>query len=335
MLENISSCPVCKSKARIIKYQTIRDTLYSTPGEWTFWECNECHSGYLSPRLSEAAIHLAYQNYHTHKSPVQVDSNQLDPLRFIRRKLSNGYKNWKYKTNYAPSSKLGIVAAYLIPEYKSILDRQFRGLNCNVGSVLDFGFGDGSFLKTATDMGWHATGVDPDPVTVSNARKAGFNVVQGGINVLDPASTKFDAITLCNVLEHLHEPRQDLKKCLDLLNPGGHIWIETPNFESVGHAIFKSCWRGLEPPRHLSIFTPDSLTSLLQELGFTDVRHLKQPNCVPGIFAASKATTPSHSDNANIFHQTAEKLIIFAASLYEILDHRKREFISIMANKPI
>jgi hypothetical protein len=47
--------------------------------------------------------------------------------------------------------------------------------------------------------------------------------------------------------------------------------IFTPNANSLGHQLFGSSWRGLEPPRHLHIFTPGSMRRILTEAGL--------PNC--------------------------------------------------------
>jgi hypothetical protein len=52
------------------------------------------------------------------------------------------------------------------------------------------------------------------------------------------------------------------------LRPGGRFIAATPNAESLAHRKFGHAWRGLEPPRHLHVFTPASILSLARSAGF-------------------------------------------------------------------
>jgi 2-polyprenyl-3-methyl-5-hydroxy-6-metoxy-1,4-benzoquinol methylase len=103
---------------------------------------------------------------------------------------------------------------------------------------------------------------------VATARETGAEVREGLLeaDTFPPAS--FDAVTLSHVIEHLPDPAETLAICHRLLKPGGVLWIATPNLESRGHARFGPAWRGLEPPRHLAIFTRRALTGLLERLGY-------------------------------------------------------------------
>jgi SAM-dependent methyltransferase len=78
----------------------------------------------------------------------------------------------------------------------------------------------------------------------------------------------FDAVTLSHVIEHLHDPVESLAACLRLLKPGGQIWVATPNVEGLGHRRFGRDWFGLDPPRHLVIFTRRALDRALRSAGF-------------------------------------------------------------------
>ncbi|MGH7698254.1 MAG: methyltransferase domain-containing protein, partial [Candidatus Dormibacteria bacterium] len=59
-----------------------------------------------------------------------------------------------------------------------------------------------------------------------------------------------------------------LQACRMLLKPTGHCWVATPNLCSAGHRRYGRAWRGLEPPRHLVIFTPRSLDLAFARAGF-------------------------------------------------------------------
>ncbi|HAY21662.1 MAG TPA: hypothetical protein DCY27_05755 [Desulfobacterales bacterium] len=58
-----------------------------------------------------------------------------------------------------------------------------------------------------------------------------------------------------NVIEHVFDPVGILQECHRILKPQGILVAVTPNVESLGHRVFGASWRGLEPPRHLYLFT--------------------------------------------------------------------------------
>jgi SAM-dependent methyltransferase len=76
---------------------------------------------------------------------------------------------------------------------------------------------------------------------------------------------------MSHFVEHIHEPLQLLRECHRILTPGGRLLILTPNAASWGHRKFARCWRGLEPPRHLHLFSPPSLRRLLTLAGFKEM----------------------------------------------------------------
>jgi hypothetical protein len=58
-----------------------------------------------------------------------------------------------------------------------------------------------------------------------------------------------------------------MRKCRELLKPGGRLVVTTPNARGLGHARFGASWRGLEPPRHLQIFSPPTLAECARRAG--------------------------------------------------------------------
>ncbi|MNT33906.1 bifunctional 3-demethylubiquinone-9 3-methyltransferase/ 2-octaprenyl-6-hydroxy phenol methylase [compost metagenome] len=79
---------------------------------------------------------------------------------------------------------------------------------------------------------------------------------------------RFDVVTMNHVLEHLHDPAAALRKAYDLLQPGGLLWLATPNLASSGHRVFAQDWLHLDPPRHLVLVEADALKQLLKRIGF-------------------------------------------------------------------
>jgi SAM-dependent methyltransferase len=136
------------------------------------------------------------------------------------------------------------------------------------GALLDVGCGNGRFLSLMREAGWEVRGVEPDPVAAKIAQEEnGIPVTVGALDHAELADESFDAITLNHVIEHVHDPVALLSQCRRVLKPHGTAVIVTPNIESFGHETFGPCWRGLEPPRHLHLFSLRALRNCCERAG--------------------------------------------------------------------
>jgi len=133
---------------------------------------------------------------------------------------------------------------------------------------LDVGCGNGGYLKQMQELGWQVTGIDLDPSAIAVCRAQGLNAFVGSLEKMNFPDHSFDAITLNHVFEHLPDPHKFLRECYRILSPGGYIAMRMPNAKSLGHRIFKRFWRGLEPPRHLSLWDRSTLRTILDRHGF-------------------------------------------------------------------
>ncbi len=333
-LESVKECPVCGGTRRRFLYDKLRDTVFfCAAGHWTLHACLDCHSAYLDPRPTADTLYLAYRTYYTHSEPGT--SANLHGLRYLRRLLSNGYKNWRFGANLNPTSGLGVPFFFLMPFKRTAIAREYRHLprKANNRRLLDVGFGDGEFLHAAHRAGWDVTGVDTDLKVVMNARNRGLNVHQGDLQVFSAESNIFDVITLSHVVEHASEPMSVLRDCLRLLKPGGKIWLETPNINSIGRLRFQRHWRGLETPRHLVLFNWQSLHAALNDVGFTDVKDAAQPN--PCFFIYSSSARIQHGLDPYEQKRVSPllRIEIMLAGFLEMWLTSRREFISVTATK--
>jgi len=138
-----------------------------------------------------------------------------------------------------------------------------------VRSVLDVGCGNGILVHFLNDKGYWAHGIDSSNEAISIAReKDKWHFTTGTID--STSETKFDLITLMEVLEHIQYPKQLIHSIKKRLEPGGYLIIEVPNLAAQDS---KSLWR-----RHLSAteyntdhkvaYTPVGLIKFLTEEGF-------------------------------------------------------------------
>ena len=118
-------------------------------------------------------------------------------------------------------------------------------------------------------LGWVAEGLEPDPEAAERARAAGLPVTTASIEDEPFPRGAFDALTMSQVIEHVHDPGAALGACRRLLRPGGLLWLATPNLGGYGHAFYGRDWLGLDPPRHLVLFTRESLVRSVEQAGFT------------------------------------------------------------------
>jgi SAM-dependent methyltransferase len=290
-LEHLNRCPVCSSPERSLLYDNLKDNVaFVAPGTWSMYRCLGCGAGYVDPRPTRDSIRLAYGTYHTHELPEPLTIDSMTRWRRIQRALANGYRNRRYGASLAPSWAIGALIAYLAPQPRRALDLEFRFLPkpWTGASVLDVGLGNAAFLERARAAGWKVSGVDIDPVVVRNAKAKGLDVREGGIDRFSDRIDCFDAVTINHVIEHVHHPVDTLRLAFRLLRRGGRLWIETPNIESLGHAEFGSDWRGLEPPRHLVVFSPKSIEYALDQAGFRDWRRINRAEITDAIFHASE-----------------------------------------------
>jgi 2-polyprenyl-3-methyl-5-hydroxy-6-metoxy-1,4-benzoquinol methylase len=337
-LERVIACPLCGNGARATLHKGLRDHAFkSAPGTWTFRLCLGCRCAYLDPRPDAATIGLAYKRYFTHQSgPGPADSR----LARLRRRIATAYLNDRYGTSYPNALPGGQHLLRFLPRSRGYLDVNYaRHLGSAAGDnkrLLDVGCGNGAFLQFAAHLGWKAEGIDNDAAAVAAARAAGCNVVHGTLDEVPFRKRWYQHITLSHVIEHVYDPLKLLRQCLELLVPGGRLWLETPNLQSVGHEVFGPSWRGLEPPRHLVLFDRSSLTSALVAAGFSGVEFTVHPGVTAFMWTQSRmiarATRESRQGVSRKLLASLSGALI--AEFYSALRTDKSEFLTCIAYRP-
>lgn len=304
-LEPVARCPLCAGEQRSILYRELIDRVsFSAPGTWTLYRCHGCGCGYLHPRPTQQSIGLAYSGYYTHEATSAPTEWWRAPPRGRERlawALRAGYLNRRYGYSFRPAIDAGRLILPLFIRTRERADRWARHLRRPKpgATLLDVGCGDGWFLREMQTVGWSVSGLDPDPEAVAVARASGLAVREGMLEDGVFADGHFDAITLNHVVEHLPDPVGTLSVCRRILKPGGLIWVSTPNLGSRGHALFGEDWRGLEPPRHLVLFTRAALVRALSDAGF-DVVRLPAIHVAGWMFRQSRAISRGLAPGRNV-----------------------------------
>lgn len=140
------------------------------------------------------------------------------------------------------------------------------------GTVLDIGAAAGFILQGLVDEGWSGQGIEPNDKMANYARtELGLFVQTGTLEQLATDEKSFDLVTMIQVIPHFYNLRLALQIATDVTKPQGFWLIETWNRESLTAKIFGKNWHEYSPPSVLHWFSPDDLSNLAAQYGFTKV----------------------------------------------------------------
>jgi SAM-dependent methyltransferase len=166
------------------------------------------------------------------------------------------------------------------------------------GPILDFGAGSGGLVHGLRSIGIDAEGVEPSAAGRALARDLyGIDLMP---SLDDVSHSRYGAVILLHVLEHIPDPRADLEALGARLTPNGVAFIEVPHAGSVEMWLPSRRRAILDPPAHLHHFTPKTVRTLLGNAGY-EVLDMRLFNAAPvervlawrAAHRASRTTRPS------------------------------------------
>jgi len=231
---NQIKCPACRSDG---------NSIFNKAG-FTYQECPECRTLFVSPRPSADAFNRYY---------IESDSSKFWATKFYKETAAaRREKIWK------PKAKM----------IRSIMDRK----NLLDANLVDIGGGYGLFAEEMSLLtGKDVTVIEPAPHLAEACREKGLPVIECFLEEIEtsalPETPRF--YVSFELFEHLHDPGLFLKQ-LRRVMAKDDVFVFT-TLSGVG-ADIRALWqdsKSVVPPHHLNFFNPFSIKILLENNGFT------------------------------------------------------------------
>jgi len=201
------------------------------------FECNDCGFIFREPTALDLNPHLLYDDFYKNELPSRFHSLVEYAIRLLRfyRALKIFTISPRARTILDIGSGRGFTLHYL---------RKFYGYRRVAGTQISR-----PALEYSRDV-------------------LGLEIY--GEDFLEKSWGKelFDVITMWHVLEHVIEPERYIAKIRDVLTRDGSLIIEVPNLSSWTRKLTGKYWLGLDLRYHITFFSPESLTALLERYGF-------------------------------------------------------------------
>jgi 2-polyprenyl-3-methyl-5-hydroxy-6-metoxy-1,4-benzoquinol methylase len=179
--------------------------------------------------------------------------------------LDKYYESSKYLSHnkdHSLKSKIYQFVQKLNDNYKLKIISKYK----NSGKILDYGCGDGSFLKFMKEHKFSILGYEPNSKARESAiSKIGEENSTSSLDTID--NNSLDIIALWHVLEHIPNPKEILSVLKTKLKKDGYMIIAVPNHKSYDAKFYKENWAAWDVPRHIYHYGKD---------GAIDFFHLNQ-----------------------------------------------------------
>lgn len=157
--------------------------------------------------------------------------------------------------------------------------RRFRNYQKRINGkrILDFGCGNGGFLKLVIEEGnaARAVGVDLDGESVRRLVSEGILCHR---SVKEMQGERFDMVFMFHVVEHLPNPENILNMIAGYMEEGGIMVLETPNADdallNIYHCEKFADFTYWSP--HIFLYNESTLTRMLKGAGFTVERIVQE-----------------------------------------------------------
>jgi 2-polyprenyl-3-methyl-5-hydroxy-6-metoxy-1,4-benzoquinol methylase len=257
--EIVRSCPICGGN-RLAHWRRSHDrSHFLSTQRFTYSRCRECGLRFESVRPPESEIASFYPDaYYGPLGAAPCTGGQSSrPVR-RRARAALDWINAKSAELLPDPLPARLAAVYQPPGEGSVF--------------LDYGCGSSTFLDRASRQGWRTIGADISTHVLQEVRERGHQTLSADPGAwVDLPNESVRLVRVNHVIEHLYSPRTILSALFRKLERGGILHVATPNPVSVGSILLRARWLGLDCPRHVMLYPPKVLASLLRDIGFRRV----------------------------------------------------------------
>lgn len=223
-------CPSCGSEGAYIGFYK-QELHYS--------ECRKCDTIYINPRPTPELLEDYYKN-------------------------SEHYRYWASKIY--PKTEKARRENIIKPRAKEVVRIAQKYKNSK--GLLDIGAGYGTFCEEVQKLNWFKTvwAMEPTPELAEIcARTKLLNTYK--LRIEEAHISGFSVITAFEVIEHLFNPSELIKKCHKGLVKNGLLILTCPNAKGFDMSVLGEKSESFNP-EHLNYFNPKSLSLLVESNGF-------------------------------------------------------------------
>lgn len=236
-----ADCPLCGSADK--KLLSKKDST-GLPIEASL--CLSCGAVYASRRLDEASLNAFYANENL--------------------KLDRGVESAE-EILFQNEHMQGAHIADLLGRH-GLLER-LRG-----ALIVEIGCGPGGILAQFQKLGFEVAGFDIDPCVAAYGRAQGLELYHGSTDiarqVLQSKNKRVGLLIYSQALEHMTDPRLELKNARNLMDRDTLLFIGVPGLRNLG-PHYRYDFLNYLQPGHLIHFERLTLSRLLMEVGFEEI----------------------------------------------------------------
>lgn len=244
-------CRICGNDKNNKPYK-VKERMFGDNEIFDYFECSKCYC----LQISEIPQNISKYYPSNYYSFGDTRVSYLDKIEeFMARK----------RDKYSLTDN-GFLGLFLNMLYPSDIMESLKKIQLSKSmKILDVGCGDGNLLKSLRNIGFNKLkGVDPyieKDIRYSN----GLEIVKKQIYELDE---EFDLIMFNHSFEHIRDPEKTLNSVYKLLSEEGTCLIRIPTVSSYAWKKYRINWVQLDAPRHLFLYSIESIKMLIQNSQF-------------------------------------------------------------------
>jgi 2-polyprenyl-3-methyl-5-hydroxy-6-metoxy-1,4-benzoquinol methylase len=225
-------CPACESSQYIPAFVKFG---------FSFVRCSRCRTAYMNPRAPAAMLGEFYGRsalYEFWNREIFPASKEVRRIKIFRPRVER---------------ILGVCEVNNLP----------------TRLLIDVGAANGIFCEEVRNSGRfkRVIAVEPGHALAETCRQAGLETVESPLEEVEGLDGAADIVTSFETIEHVFWPKEFIRKCGQLLAPGGLLVVSCPNFEGFDIQSLGAESDSLDA-EHVNLFNPASLQMLAESCGF-------------------------------------------------------------------